>query len=459
MNKNISQNFSSNTSIVILGAGESGIGAALLAKQKGLEVFVSDQNKISEKYKNELISSNIEFEELQHSQEKMLSADLIIKSPGISEKTFIIQEAIKKKIPVISEIEFAAYYTDAKLICITGTNGKTTTTLLTYHLLKEAGYHVGLAGNVGTSFAKQVAFESFDYYVLEISSFQLDGMFQTKAAIAILLNITPDHLDRYGQLENYIDSKFRIIQNMDHNDYFIYYQDDPILKEETKKRKIDQNINTLSISLQDKISSEAFFQKDQLCFNLKDQSFSIHRSDVSLKGKHNYINSMAAVCAALLAGVSESVIRKGLKNFKNAPHRLEFVRKLNDVTFINDSKATNVDAVIYALDSYEQPLIWIAGGVDKGNDYSLLDDLVKKNVKALVCMGVDNSKLKKAFQNKITFIADTHTIQDAIRTAFELASPGDIVLLSPACASFDLFKNYEDRGEQFKKNVLALEKK
>lgn len=445
--------------IVILGAGESGVGAALLAKKKGLHVFVSDSQVIPEKYKYQLLNASIPFEELTHSEDKILSAELLIKSPGIPDHAPIIQRVIEKKIPVISEIEFAAYYTDAKLICITGTNGKTTTTLLTYYLLKEAGYHVGLAGNVGTSFAKQVAFESFDYYVLEISSFQLDGMFETKAAIAILLNITPDHLDRYGRMENYIESKFRICQNMTQADSFIYFHDDPIVCEEANKRNVSSRISTVPISLQTKSQTGGFFKDDQLHFYIKDHFFSIHRSEISLKGKHNYINSMAAVCAALLAGVSESVIRKGLKNFKNAPHRLEFVRKLNDVTFINDSKATNVDAVIYALDSYEQPLIWIAGGVDKGNDYSLLDDLVKKNVKALVCMGVDNSKLKKAFQNKITFIADTHTIQDAIRTAFELASPGDIVLLSPACASFDLFKNYEDRGEQFKKNVLALEKK
>ncbi len=441
--------------IVILGAGESGVGAALLAKQKGLKVFVSDQNLIAEKYKNQLIEANTEFEEGKHSQEKILSADLIIKSPGIPEKATLIQEAIKKNIPIVSEIEFATYYTKAKLICITGTNGKTTTTLLTYHLLKEAGYKVALAGNVGISLARQVALQEVDYFVVEISSFQLDGMYRTKPHVSILLNITPDHLDRYGQLENYINSKFRITQNMDHSDYFIYYQDDPILKEETEKRKIAEKVNTLSISLQGK-DSKIFFQNDQLHFNFNDQSFSIHRSDVSLKGKHNYINIMMAVTAAHCVGVSEKSIREGLKNFKNAPHRLEFVRELNGVTFINDSKATNVDAVLYALDSYEQPLVWIAGGVDKGNDYSLLDDLVKRNVKALVCMGVDNSKLKKVFKNKIAHIADTHTIQDAIQAAFQFASIGDIVLLSPACASFDLFKNYEDRGEQFKKIVLAL---
>jgi len=447
---------SSHARVVILGAGESGIGAALLAKQKGLEVFVSDKNKISEKYKNELISSNIEFEELRHSEEKILSANLIIKSPGISEKTFIIQESIKRKIPVISEIEFAAYYTKAKLICITGTNGKTTTTLLTYHLLKEAGFRVGLAGNVGISLARQVAQEDVDYFVVEISSFQLDGMYETKAHVSILLNITPDHLDRYGKMENYIDSKFRIIQNMNQKDSFIYFQDDLILEREVKQREIEKKINTFSVSLKKENHSQAFYENEQIYFNFNNQSFSIHRSEVSLKGKHNYINIMAAVSAALCVNVSEKSIRKGLKNFKNAPHRLEFVRELNGVIFINDSKATNVDAVFYALDSYEKPLVWIAGGIDKGNDYSLLDELVKKNVKALVCMGTDNSKLKKAFSTKISKIADTNTIQDAVQAAFQFASSGDVVLLSPACASFDLFKNYEDRGEQFKKTVLAL---
>lgn len=441
--------------IVILGGGESGVGAAILAKKQSFNVFVSDKSLITDKYKKILEDNSIPFEEGEHTTDLILNADEIIKSPGIPDKVDIIKEAKAKGISVISEIEFAARYTTAKFIVITGTNGKTTTTLLTYHILKTAGFNVGLAGNVGESLAKQVALNDFAYYVLEVSSFQLDGMFEFKADIAILLNITPDHLDRYDyDLKNYINSKFRVIQNMKEEDVFIYYNDDETIEEEIKKRAIVPS--HLPISLKDKINEGAHAEGSSLVFTRAHTSFEIDFSSFPLKGKHNMINTMAAVLAAKNLGVKEEKIKEGLLTFKNAPHRLEFVEEINGVKFINDSKATNVDSVTYALDSYKEPLIWIAGGTDKGNDYTALDHLVKKHVKALVCLGVDNTKLLDFYKNKLDVIIDTHDIKEAVKESFNIGKPGDIVLLSPACASFDLFKNYEDRGEKFKAAVFEL---
>jgi len=442
--------------IAILGSGESGTGAALLAQKHGFDVFVSDKSLIPDKYKAILDKHNISYEEGSHSEAKILKSSFVIKSPGIPDKAELVQKLRAANIPVISEIEFAARYTNAYFIVVTGTNGKTTTTLLTYHLLKKAGFNVGLAGNVGESLAKQVATENFDYYVLELSSFQLDGMFEFKAGVAILLNITPDHMDRYEyKIENYVNSKFRVIQNMAENDVFIYYPESKLLAEGLKTRKLPTTSLTISLTEED---HTAFYADNSLKIKYKDQNLTIPESNISIKGKHNMINSMAAVLAALSVDVPVQSIEEGLQDFKNASHRLEFVAEINGVTFINDSKATNVDSVTYALDSYTQPLVWIAGGTDKGNDYAELDELVKKNVKALVCLGADNAKLLKAFSGKVKAIESTDEINMAIKKSFELAQPGDIVLLSPACASFDLFKNYEDRGDKFKAGVLNFKK-
>jgi UDP-N-acetylmuramoylalanine--D-glutamate ligase len=442
--------------VVILGAGESGTGAALLAKQKGFDVFVSDQGSIKENYKVELQRENIQFEENQHTEEKILNASFLIKSPGIPYKADIIRKAKTASISIIDEIEFASLYTSAKIIAITGTNGKTTTTLLTYHLMKEAGFHVALAGNVGFSMARQVAKEKYDWYVLEVSSFQLDGIRTFKPEIGVLLNITPDHLDRYEYLlENYINSKFQLIQNMGPEQHFIYYVNDPIIEREVNKRTLIPK--QVPVSLLPSSKAPVHYDGEKMNFRLR-ENFNVAQSETTLKGPHNLINTMSAVTAVFIAGAPLADIRAGLKTFKNAPHRLESVATINGVEFVNDSKATNVDSVVYGLGSYEKSLIWIAGGIDKGNDYNLIKDQVKKKVKVLICLGKDNAKLKTAFGDVVKEIYETQSVTDLVRMALKAAQAGDVVLLSPACASFDLFKNYEDRGDQFRNAVLNLKK-
>jgi len=444
-----------NKKIVILGGGESGVGSAVLAQQKGFDVFLSDFGKLKDKYKSVLDQKDIKWEEGQHSQELILSASEIIKSPGIPDTVSIILEAKKQNISIISEIEFAARYTDAHMICITGSNGKTTTATMTYELMKKSNCNVGLAGNIGKSFAMQVATENFDYYVLELSSFQLDGMHHFKANTAILLNITPDHLDRYNNnFQEYIDSKFRILQNQEENDSFIYCGDDPVIKKELEKRNI--KVRKFPFSTENINEQGAYLENDNINFNSTKESFSMSIHDLGVKGKHNIYNSMAAGLAASLNGIRKSEIRESLRDFKSIEHRLESVIKVKDIMFINDSKATNVNSTWYALESMPKNVIWIAGGVDKGNDYDEVSKLVKSKVKAIVCLGTDNSKLHDAFEGMIKNIIDVNSMADAVKTAYLLGEEGDTVLLSPACASFDLFDNYEDRGEQFKKQVRAL---
>ena len=443
--------------IAILGAGESGVGAAILAKQQGYSVFVSDFGKIKEKYKTELEQEGIEWEEGKHSQERILSAPEIIKSPGIPEKVQIVQSALEKGIPVISEIEFAGRYTKAKLIGITGSNGKTTTTLLTYHILKKAGLNVGIAGNVGDSFAKQVTTHDFEFYVLELSSFQLDGLLDFKVDVSVLLNITPDHLDRYEyKFENYVNSKFRITNNQTKEDFFIYCKDD----EAIVKALNDKNIKAkqLPFSIKEEVSEGAFLnKKEEIVFNhinqQQPQTMSIH--DLALNGKHNIYNSMAAGIASKVLDLRKEIVRESLSDFQNVEHRLEHICYVNGIEFINDSKATNVNAVWYALESINKPIVWIAGGVDKGNDYEELIPLVKDKVKALVCLGVDNSRLVEAFGDVVD-VYETSSAKDAVKLSYKLGSKGDLVLLSPACASFDLFDNYEERGLEFRKAVREL---
>lgn len=441
-------------SVIILGAGESGTGAALLAKVKGLDVFVSDQGVIKEKYRNDLIANGIEFEEGKHSVDRILLGDLIIKSPGIPDKAAVIAKAKAKGIEIVDELEFAFQYLQGKVIAITGTNGKTTTTLLTYHLMKSAGWNVALAGNVGESLARKVAFERHDWYVVEVSSFQLDGTKTFRPHIAILLNITPDHLDRYAyQMQNYVNSKFRLIQAMQPKDYFIYYADDTVVEGEMGRRKVSPA--SIKVSLSD-LTTPAHFDGSKMIFSLSGKLFSVAQQETTLKGPHNLINTMSAVVAVHLAGVSIDSIKAGLKTFKNAPHRLESVAIINGIEFVNDSKATNVDSVIYGLGSYEGPLVWIAGGIDKGNDYTLIEDQVRKKVRVLICLGKDNSKLHKAFDGVVKEIHETQSVKELAALALKVAQRGDVVLLSPACASFDLFKNYEDRGNQFREAVLEL---
>lgn len=440
--------------IVILGAGESGTGAALLAKAKGYDVFVSDSGPVKDKYKKELTSSDIAFEEGGHTEEKILDAKLIVKSPGIPDKAPIIQKTATLNIPVIDEIEFAFRHTDAKIIAVTGTNGKTTTTLLIYHLMKQAGFNVALAGNVGFSMARQVAQQLFDWYVLEISSYQLDGTETFKPEIGILLNITPDHLDRYDyNMQNYVNSKFQLIENMTRQEYFIYYADDEVITKEIKTRSVVPQ--QIPVSLQPSAKTDVRYDGSEMNFSLKEK-FSIAQSDTSLKGPHNLINTMAAVTAVYLAGAGLDSIREGLKTFVNAPHRLESVGIINGVEFVNDSKATNVDSVVYALGSFDRPLVWIAGGIDKGNDYNMIKEAVKKKVRALICLGKDNVKLKTAFGDIVPVIKETQSVKELVKMSLELAKEGDVVLLSPACASFDLFRNYEDRGDQFRAAVREM---
>jgi UDP-N-acetylmuramoylalanine--D-glutamate ligase len=444
--------------LVIIGAGESGIGAAILAKKQGFEVFVSDIGSIDEGQKFELDKIGVSYEEGLHSSETILDADEIIKSPGVPDSVSIIQQAIAKQIGVISEIEFASRYTDAKVIAITGSNGKTTTTLLTYHLLKNAGLNVGLAGNIGDSFARKVATENHDYYVVEISSFQLDGCIKFKPKVAVLLNITPDHLDRYNyDFDKYAASKLRITRNQDFEDYFISFLDSKEVISEISKYNIEAF--RLGVSLQSKMLNGAYLSNDRLMFNINNHFTSVFSFDVNLLplfGDHNMVNTMSAIMAALAVGVSEGQISKSIGRFKNAPHRLEDVGMINGVRYVNDSKATNVDAVKYALDSFEKPIIWIAGGVDKGNDYSDIEEVVYEKVKAIICLGRDNNKLKSFFERKGCSVFESVDMFDTVKIANELSESGDHVLLSPACASFDLFDNYEDRGNKFKEAVNKL---
>ena len=443
-----------NKHIAILGAGESGVGAAILAKKMGWNVFVSDFGKIKEEFKNQLNEKGFEWEEEKHSEEKILTADLVIKSPGIPEKAPLIKKLREKGVQIISEIEFAGYYSKAKTICITGSNGKTTTSMMTFHILKKAGINVGLAGNVGTSYAKQVAENDFEWYVIELSSFQLDDMFKFKADIAILTNITPDHLDRYDyQMQNYVDSKFRIIQNQTNSDYFIFNNDDPIIKVELAKRKI--NAIQAPFSLKEEIKYGGFANEQQLTININEQlTMSIH--DLALKGKHNTQNSLASGIASRILEIRKDVVRESLEDFTNVEHRLEFVAKVNGIEFINDSKATNVNSTWFALESMEHPTVWIVGGVDKGNDYSELMQLVKDKVKSIICLGVDNQKLIEAFTGVVETIVEARSAMEAVAYGYRLAKKDETVLLSPACASFDLFENYEDRGNKFKEAVRSL---
>lgn len=442
--------------IVVLGAGESGVGSAILAQKKGFEVFVSDMSAIKPKYKEELERRGIPYEEKQHTEELILNADEIIKSPGIPEKAPMIKALREKDISIISEIEFAGRYTNAKTICITGSNGKTTTTMLTYHLLCEAGYNVGLAGNVGRSFAWQVAEQEFDYYVIELSSFQLDGMYDFRADVAILLNITPDHLDRYEyKFQNYIDSKFRILQNMTKDQTFIYWSEDPVIKTELAKREIIASQAPFTI---DRIEgNKAWIENDELIINFDEEQLKINTNDITIKGTHNMYNSMAAAIAANIMDVKNETIRRSLSTFQGVEHRLEYVATIAGVRYINDSKATNVNSCWYALQSMKTPVVLILGGTDKGNDYSEIADLVREKVHTLIFMGLDNKKLNEYFGlNTNCKIVDTNNLADAVKAAYEVAQKGDTVLLSPCCASFDLFKNYEDRGEQFKNAVRKL---
>ena len=441
--------------IAILGAGESGVGAAILAQMQGHAVFVSDLGKIKDKYKEVLSTKNIDFEEGKHTEAYILNAELVVKSPGIPDTAPLIVKLKEQGTPVISEIEFAGRYTNAKTICITGSNGKTTTTLLTYHILKSAGLNVGLAGNVGKSFAWQVAGEQHEVYVIELSSFQLDGMYEFKADVAVLLNITPDHLDRYGyQMQNYVDSKFRVLQNQTSADYFIYCADDEVIKQEMNKREIASV--KVPFGLGTPANPGAGVQENRIIINLNQNQFSMSILDLSLEGKHNSYNSMAAGIASMVFQIRNEQLRESLSDFKGVEHRLERFLKVHGIEFINDSKATNVNSSWYALESVHKPIVWIVGGVDKGNDYSMLKGLVTNKVKAIVCLGKNNAKIKEAFADCVASIVETSSMEEAVKASYYLARNGDTVLLSPACASFDLFENYEDRGRQFKEQVRNL---
>lgn len=441
--------------IVVLGAGESGAGAAVLAKVKGYDVFVSDMSGIKDVYKKQLDDYGIEWEEGGHTAEKILCADEVVKSPGIPETAPLVVALKEKGTPVISEIEFAGRYTHARMICITGSNGKTTTTLLTYHILKKAGLHVGLAGNVGKSLALQVATENFDYYVIELSSFQLDNMYRFKADIAVLLNITPDHLDRYGHnMQNYVDAKFRITQNQTEDDAFIFWNDDPIITRELSKYPLKARLYPFAETHEEGV--KAYVEDEQLCIETPGDLFVMPEEELSLPGRHNLYNSMAAGISARILEIKKEKVREALSDFRGVEHRLEKVAAVRGVSFINDSKATNVNSCWYALESMTTPVVLILGGKDKGNDYTEIEALVEKKVKAIVCLGVDNRKLHDFFDGKVAMAGDALSMQEAVEKAFAAAEPGDTVLLSPCCASFDLFTSYEDRGRQFKECVCRL---
>ncbi|WP_395047293.1 UDP-N-acetylmuramoyl-L-alanine--D-glutamate ligase [Flavobacterium sp.] len=441
--------------LVILGGGESGVGTAILGKKKGYDVFVSDFGKIKNNYKEVLILNKIKFEDEQHSEELILNADLVMKSPGIPDKSPIVKKLKEKNIPVISEIEFTAQFTNATTIGITGSNGKTTTTMLVYHLLKQGGLNVGLAGNIGKSFAWQVSEDKYDVYVLELSSFQLDGIENYKPHIAIITNISPDHLDRYDyKYEKYIESKFRITMNQTEDDYLIYDADDEAISNWLKNNKTRAKLIPFSLTKQFEFG--AYETEKNININTNNDPFVMLTSQLSLEGKHNVKNALAATSVAQLLKIRKATIRESLADFQGVEHRLEKVLKIQNVQYINDSKATNVNATFYALDSMTSPTIWIVGGVDKGNDYSELMELVNKNVKSIICLGVDNKKIIEAFGNVVDELIEVSSMTEAVRQAYKMAEKGDAVLLSPACASFDLFENYEDRGRQFKQAVQNL---
>jgi UDP-N-acetylmuramoyl-L-alanine--D-glutamate ligase len=441
--------------LVILGGGESGVGTAILGKQKGWEVFLSDKGSLKPHYRETLNKEGIQWEEGTHTEEKILSADVIMKSPGIPDKAPIIKKAHEKGIAVISEIEFASQYTDSLIVGITGSNGKTTTTLLTYHIFKEAGLQVGLGGNIGYSFAELVATKNPPYYVLEISSFQLDGIEHFAPHIAVLLNITPDHLDRYDyKFENYINSKFRIAMNQTENDYLIYDADDEVITQWLSTHTIKSKL--IPFSIEKELPQGAFLKDNKIYIMLENQTTEIDVEEISLRGKHNIKNTMAASVAARLVNIRNNSLRESLKGFKGAPHRLEEVKVVDGVTYVNDSKATNVNSVFYALDTIKTPIVWIVGGQDKGNDYNSLLPYVHEKVRAIVCLGVDNSPIIQSFYNTIGTLVETRSMDEAVKLAQGFAQEGDTVLLSPACASFDLFKNYEERGDLFKAAVQKL---
>ena len=441
--------------LVILGGGESGVGTAILGKQKGWEVFLSDKGSLKPHYRETLNKEGIQWEEGTHTEEKILSADVIMKSPGIPDKAPIIKKAHEKGIAVISEIEFASQYTDSLIVGITGSNGKTTTTLLTYHIFKEAGLQVGLGGNIGYSFAELVATENPPYYVLEISSFQLDGIEHFAPHIAVLLNITPDHLDRYDyKFENYINSKFRIAMNQTENDYLIYDADDEVITQWLSTHTIKSKL--IPFSIEKELPQGAFLKDNKIYIMLENQTTEIDVEEISLRGKHNIKNTMAASVAARLVNIRNNSLRESLKGFKGAPHRLEEVKVVDGVTYVNDSKATNVNSVFYALDTIKTPIVWIVGGQDKGNDYNSLLPYVHEKVRAIVCLGVDNSPIIQSFHNTIGTLVETRSMDEAVKLAQGFAQEGDTVLLSPACASFDLFKNFEERGDLFKAAVQKL---
>jgi UDP-N-acetylmuramoylalanine--D-glutamate ligase len=441
--------------LVVLGGGESGVGTAILGKKKGYDVFVSDFGKIKENYREVLIINGIQWEDEQHSEELILNADVVMKSPGIPDKAPIIKKLLEQQVPVISEIEFADQFTNAVTIGVTGSNGKTTTTMLTYHILKQGGLNVGLGGNIGKSFAWQVADENYDVYVLELSSFQLDGIINYKPHIAIITNISPDHLDRYDyKYQNYIESKFRITMNQTEEDYLIYDADDEAINEWLQNNKVKAQLIPFSISKS--VENGAFLNNNTMEININQEEFLMETVQIALEGKHNMKNAMAATSVAQLMKIRKQTIRESLSNFQGVEHRLEKVLKIQNVQYINDSKATNVNATFFALDSMTTPTVWILGGVDKGNDYTELMALVHEKVKAIICLGVDNKKIIDAFGNVVDMMVEVDNMHDAVNTARHIAEKGDTVLLSPACASFDLFQNYEDRGNQFKREVRNL---
>mgnify|MGYP006136304745 CR=1 FL=1 len=443
--------------LVVLGGGESGVGAAILGLKKGYKVFVSDKGRIKEKYKKVLSNLALEWEEKQHSEDLIFQADVVVKSPGIPDTVLLVEQLIEKGIEVISEIEFAGRFTEAKMFCITGSNGKTTTALLLYHILKNGGLNVGLAGNIGKSLALQVAEDNFDCYVLELSSFQLDGMFHFKADIAILMNITPDHLDRYDyEMQKYIDSKFRIIQNQSSTDYFIYCLDDENIAKEVSKRDLKAQLLPFTIKQDLNELQGAYIKNEQLLINYQNQELNMSIYKLALEGKHNIYNSMASGVASRILELRKDVVRDSLTDFQNVEHRMEKVVSVHGIDFVNDSKATNINSAWYALETMPAGVVWIVGGVDKGNDYSILKDVVKEKVIAIVCLGKDNTKIKEAFKDSGVSIAETGSMEGAVQFAYQLGQKGDTVLLSPACASFDLFEDYEDRGRQFKEQVRGL---
>lgn len=441
--------------LVVLGGGESGIGAALLGKQKGFDVFVSDKGGISDKYKKVLVVNSIDFEEHQHTENKIFNANVVVKSPGIPDKIALIQQLDLKGISVISEIEFASEFTDATVIGVTGSNGKTTTTMLLGHVLKKAGLKIGVGGNIGDSFAKQVAEQSYEEYVLELSSFQLDGIIDFKPHIAIMTNISPDHLDRYDyDYDKYIKSKFRITKNQAENDFLIYDADDEAMQNWLGKNKV--NAKKIPFSVEKELEYGVFLRQDKIIMKLKTEDILMNVSELTLQGKHNTKNAMAVAMAARLLKVRKEAIAESLSDFEGVEHRLENVQKINGVQFINDSKATNVNAVFYALECMDGPTVWIVGGVDKGNDYADLLPLVREKVKAIVCLGLDNQKIIETFGNVVDILVETAGAEEAVKVANKVAKNGDVVLLSPACASFDLFESYEDRGDKFKEAVKSL---